>query len=70
MQQLSNVQAAARLRLALDMFELGESMMRERLRRKFPQANNAELEDLVARWLGPRPESGKVGDDLTPGRKA
>jgi Rv0078B-related antitoxin len=47
--------AAERLRLALELFEAGESMMRERLRRDDPHADEAEIEARLVAWLHQRP---------------
>ena len=55
------VQAADRLRLALDLFAFGESMMRERLRRLDPARSDREIERRLAEWLGTRPGA-ELGD--------
>jgi hypothetical protein len=47
--------AARRLRLALEMFGLGESMMRQNLRRAHPEATDAEIEARLTAWLQTRP---------------
>ena len=47
--------AAQRLRVALDMFGLGESMMRQKLRRTFPAASEDEIEAKLCLWLSHRP---------------
>jgi hypothetical protein len=49
--------AAARLRLALDMYELGENMQRARLRRERPAATDAEIESAIELWLTTRPDA-------------
>jgi hypothetical protein len=46
---------AARLRAALELFEVGESMMRCRLRRERPDADEAEIRAEVLAWLQRRP---------------
>ena len=46
---------AARLRTALDLCALGESMRRAQLRRERPDATDAELEALLVAWLETRP---------------
>jgi hypothetical protein len=56
---------AAKLRTALDMFGLGESIMRQNLRRKYPEASEAEIEDRLNAWLRERPGA-EHGD--APGR--
>jgi hypothetical protein len=46
---------AERLRAAFDLFELGVSIMRTRLRREHPGATDAEIEAMVRQWLSTRP---------------
>jgi hypothetical protein len=52
---VSDAAPARRLRLALDMFEFGEQMQRARLRRRRPQASDAEIDEAVRLWLLSRP---------------
>jgi len=47
--------AAARLRLALEMYEFGEQMLRERLRRNGPRATDAEIDQVIQEWHSFRP---------------
>lgn len=44
-----------RLRLALDMYEVGEQMQRQRLRRQHPDLTDAEIEAKVREWRLRRP---------------
>jgi hypothetical protein len=46
---------AERLRLALDLFEAGEAMMRQNLKRRFPNAADSEIEERLKEWLSSRP---------------
>lgn len=46
---------ARRLRLALDLYEVGERMQRQRLRRLRPDATAAEIEDELRAWRQRRP---------------
>jgi hypothetical protein len=46
---------AARLRTALDLCELGESIRRAQLRREHPGATDEEIEALLVAWLQTRP---------------
>jgi hypothetical protein len=46
---------AARLRIALELHELGVQMQRQRLRRERPQLSDAELDRAVRAWLHERP---------------
>jgi hypothetical protein len=50
-----NAAAAARLRLAFDLFEAGEAMMRASLRRRNPEASAQWIEAELQRWLLQRP---------------
>jgi hypothetical protein len=54
-----------RLHLALDLFAAGEAMMRQNLRRRFPTATAAEIENRLLDWLSERPGA-EFGD--APGR--
>jgi hypothetical protein len=46
---------AMRLRTALDLCELGESIRRAQLRREHPAATDDEIEALLVAWLETRP---------------
>jgi Rv0078B-related antitoxin len=47
--------AAERYRLTLELFAAGEEIMRQNLRRRFPDATPEEIEDRVVAWLRERP---------------
>lgn len=47
--------AAARLRTALDLYEIGEAMLRQRLRRERPTAPGSEIDAEITVWLQRRP---------------
>jgi hypothetical protein len=55
-----------RFQLTLDLFELGEAMMRQRLRRHYPDATEMDLDVKVEEWLQRRPGAA-LGD--CPGRR-
>ncbi|MDO5629142.1 MAG: hypothetical protein Q4G43_12555 [Mobilicoccus sp.] len=57
---------AARLRMAFDLFELGDKMMRARLRREHPDWTDAEVQTAIEAWLSERPGA-EFGD--CPGRR-
>lgn len=59
---MSTNAALVRLRQALEMADLGFHMMRESLRRKFPNATAAELSEKYADWITSR--SVMSGTDL------
>lgn len=48
-------QAAARLRLAFDLFAAGEQMMRLNLRRRHPDETEAQIQARLEAWLHERP---------------
>ena len=50
-----------RFRLALELFDLGERMMRQKLRRSRPNATQAEADAFVAKWLHER-RGAELGD--------
>ncbi len=52
---------ATRLRTALDLCEMGESMRRAQLRREHPGATDEEIEALLVTWLETRPGA-EAGD--------
>jgi hypothetical protein len=56
---------ARRLRQTFDMFDAGVSIMRARLHREHPDADDREIDRLVRMWLHTRPGA-EYGD--SPGR--
>ncbi|MGA7614882.1 MAG: hypothetical protein WBX15_06850 [Thermoanaerobaculia bacterium] len=46
---------AKNLRLAFDLFEAGEALKRQSLRRENPDASEAEIESMIVGWLHDRP---------------
>jgi hypothetical protein len=48
---------AAKLRLALELFDSGVAMMRETLRRGFPEASDQTIADALVLWLRKRPDA-------------
>ena len=46
---------AERLRIAFELFEFAEAMVRQNWRRKHPGASEAELDAAVIAWLSRRP---------------
>jgi hypothetical protein len=53
--------AAERFRIALELYDLGERMLRQKLRRRHPEASGGQIDALVADWLERRP--GAEGGD-------
>jgi hypothetical protein len=61
------MEPSEKLRVLFDLFDAGEDMMRQTLRRRFPAATAAEIEERVVAWLASRPGA-EAGD--APGRTA
>jgi hypothetical protein len=58
-------EAAQRLLIALELYQDGEALMRQNLRRRRPSASHAEIERELASWVRERP--GAIAGDC-PGR--
>jgi hypothetical protein len=54
---------AQKLAMSLEMFSYGCAVMRENLRRKNPQADDATIESLLQAWLRTRPGA-ELGDGV------
>lgn len=52
---------AERFRLALELFEVGEAMMRQKIARQSPELSSEQVEDRLLLWLSVRP--GAEGGD-------
>ncbi len=52
---------AERFRLALELFEVGEAMMRQKIARQSPELSSEQVEDRLLLWLAVRP--GAEGGD-------
>jgi hypothetical protein len=59
-----------RLRIAFDLYDFGESMMRQNLRRNNPSASDAEIEAMLTSWLQDRPLLWASASDLAQKRRA
>jgi hypothetical protein len=55
--------AARRLQVAFDLFRSGEDMMRQKLRREYPDLSAWEIEARLVEWLQTRPGA-EFGDAL------
>ncbi|MGI8729999.1 MAG: hypothetical protein ACR2LK_08440 [Solirubrobacteraceae bacterium] len=55
----------SRLRDALELHDLGERLLRQRLRRERPQITAVELDDAIRSWLRERPGA-EHGDAVGP----
>ncbi len=45
----------SRMKMAFDLYETAEAIMRQNLRRRFPNASEAEIERRIVSWLHHRP---------------
>lgn len=66
---LMDGQVAARIRTALELFEVAESMVRQRLRREHPELDDDAIEERVVAWVRHRPgaeDGDAVGTPRTP----
>jgi hypothetical protein len=59
----STSQVAERFRTTLALFEFGQAMFRQKLRRQNPEATEAEIEAKVQAWLMERPGA-EFGDGV------
>jgi hypothetical protein len=55
MSKVTRSSAVERFRTTLDLFEMGEKMMRQNLRRRYPEDGNEEIERRLIEWLQHRP---------------
>jgi hypothetical protein len=55
-----------RFQLALDLYDLGERMLRQKLRRQRPPATEAEIDAEIAEWQGHRPGAEHGDSDGVP----
>jgi transposase len=60
--------AAARLRMAFELFETGLDMMRQKLRREHPEWTEAQVEARLVEWLRERPGAEHGDAEGRPGR--
>ena len=58
--------ARERVRVALDLFDLAEQMLRQKLRRKHPGLTEAELSAAFAEWIRRRPGAEHGDGEGTP----
>lgn len=63
-----NKAEAARLELALEMYEDGLAIQRENLQRRYPGASDDDIERELAAWLGTRPGAESGDGEGVPGR--
>lgn len=59
---------AQRLRIALDLHDFGVVMMRQNLRRRYPNVNDKDIETKLLEWLRERPEA-QYGDGVGKARE-
>jgi len=64
-QPIRDPKVISRMKMAFDLYETAEAIMRQSLRRRFPDAQEAEIERRLVDWLRSRPGA-EHGD--APGR--
>jgi Xaa-Pro aminopeptidase len=57
MELIRDPQVLARMREAFELYELAENMMRQNLRRRFPEEDEAAIERRVLAWLRQPPST-------------
>jgi len=57
-----------RLKVVLDLAAAGEAMMRQNLRRQFPDASGEEIERRLTEWFLTRPGAEQGDGALRPGK--
>lgn len=62
MEAVADPALTERLRLAFELFDLAERMMRQNLRRDDPKASDEEIESRVRAWLRSAPPHGALAD--------
>lgn len=55
--------AARRFKTAMDLYELAESMLRQKLRREHPECDEATIDAMVVAWRLRRPGA-ELGDSV------
>lgn len=69
MEPIRDPEVRRRMELAFDLYEFSDQLMRQNFRRRFPKADEAEIERRFVEWLQTRP--GAVhGDGPQPSRSA
>jgi hypothetical protein len=58
MQVIRDPAVRARIETAFDLYEAAEQIMRQNLRRRFPDASSEEIERRLLDWLQKRPGAG------------
>jgi hypothetical protein len=65
MNATEDIGPAQRMRLAFDLFEMAEKLMRQNLERSHPEASDAEIEERLVAWLRHHPGA-EMGDASGP----
>lgn len=59
----------SRLKMAFDLYETAEAIMRQNLRRRFPDAPESEIERRLVEWLHRRPGAEHGDGEGRPSRR-
>ena len=55
MRPIHDPEAMRRIQMTFELFETGIAMMRQGLRRRFPQEDDSQIERRIVAWLQDRP---------------
>jgi hypothetical protein len=55
MEPIRDPEVMRRMELAFDLYEFSDQLMRQNLRRRFPQADETEIQRRFVEWLQTRP---------------
>ena len=61
MKPVRDPEATARIERAFELYEMAEAMMRQNLRRRFPEESDDQIEQRILAWLRHRPGA-EIGD--------
>lgn len=67
---MSSQEASQRFRQTIELMDLGFALMRENLKRRFPKATKAELDQKFSDWLCSRPPMSGTDLRVTTGKRA
>lgn len=69
MEPIRDPEVMRRMELAFDLYEFSDQLMRQNLRRRHPEADEAEIERRFVEWLQTRPGA-EHGDGPQPPRSS
>ncbi|MGH2625568.1 MAG: hypothetical protein ACRDHY_02820 [Anaerolineales bacterium] len=57
MEPIRDPEVLARMRMVFDLYQMAEDLMRQNLRRRFPEASEEEIERRLVAWLQQQPDA-------------